>query len=64
MTADFQVVPFGTRPDAGAHPATFVIEDGVPGLHQTADSPTPGSVATLRPDDLGAATVHQETVRP
>jgi alkaline phosphatase D len=65
MTADFQVVPFVTRPGAPVHTrATFVIEDGMPGLHQTADNPTPGSVATLRPEDLGTLTVIQETVRP
>jgi alkaline phosphatase D len=65
MTADFRVVPYVTQPGAPVHTrATFVIEDGVPGLHQTADNPTPGSAARLSADDLGAATVHQETARP
>ena len=70
LTADFQVVPYVTRPGAPVHTrATFVIEDRVPGLQQTADNPTPGSAATvrsgdLRTGDLGAATVHQETARP
>jgi alkaline phosphatase D len=65
MTADFQVVPYVTRPGAPVHTrATFVVEDRVPGLHQTADNPTPGPVSTLSADDLGAATVHQETARP
>ncbi|HEX8348137.1 MAG TPA: alkaline phosphatase D family protein, partial [Actinoplanes sp.] len=38
LTADFQVVPFVTRPGAPVHTrATFVVEDRVPGLHQVAD---------------------------
>jgi alkaline phosphatase D len=67
MTADFQVVPYVTTPGAPIHTrATFVIEDRVPGLHQTADAPTPGGpAATLRSaGDLGAETVRQETERP
>ncbi len=65
MTADLRVVPFVTRPDAPVHTrATFVIEDRVPGLHQTADSPTPGSSSVRRVGDLGEATVQQETDRP
>jgi alkaline phosphatase D len=65
MTADFRVVPFVTRPGAPVHTrATFVVEDGVPGLNQTADNPTPGPAATLSAEDLSAATVHQETARP
>jgi alkaline phosphatase D len=66
MTADFRVVPYVTRPGAPIHTrATFVIEDRVPGLHQTADSPTPGGPpAALRTADLGEATVRQETQRP
>ncbi|MGX6604678.1 alkaline phosphatase D family protein [Micromonosporaceae bacterium Da 78-11] len=66
MTADFRVLPYVTTPGAPAHTrATFVIEDRVPGLHQTADSPTPGAPPTaLRATDLGEATVRQETDRP
>jgi alkaline phosphatase D len=65
MTADFQVVSFVTRPDAPVHTrATFVIEDGVPGLHQTADYPTPDAQSTLQAGDLGEATVRQETDGP
>jgi alkaline phosphatase D len=65
LTADFRVVPYVTRPGAPVHTrASFVIEDRVPGLHQTADDPTPGSVVTRRAGDLGEATVHQETERP
>ncbi len=65
LTADFQVVPYVTRPGAPVHTrATFVIEDRVPSLHQIADRPTPGSVAARRAGDLGEATVHQETERP
>ncbi|UQU65026.1 alkaline phosphatase D family protein [Couchioplanes caeruleus] len=66
LTADFRVVPYVSRAGAPAHTrATFVIEDRVPGLHQTADDPTPGgSTSALRAGDLGAATVRQETERP
>ncbi|MFI5936165.1 alkaline phosphatase D family protein [Actinoplanes sp. NPDC051494] len=66
LTADFRVLPYVTRPGAPAHTrATFVIEDRVPGLQQLADTPTPGgAVSSLRSDDLGAATVRQETERP
>lgn len=65
LTADFQVLPYVTRPGAAVHTrATFVIEDRVPGLHQLTDNPTPGGSAALRAGDLGAATVQQETERP
>jgi alkaline phosphatase D len=67
LTADFRVVPYVSRPDAPAHTrATFVIEDRVPGLHQTADNPTPGGTTSVRRtgEDLGSATVRQETERP
>ncbi len=66
MTVDFRVVPYVTTPGAPIHTrATFVIEDRVPGLHQTADSPTPaGPPATMRAGDLGGDTVRQETLRP
>ncbi|WP_305788427.1 alkaline phosphatase D family protein [Symbioplanes lichenis] len=66
LTADFRVLPYVTSPGAAAHTrATFVIEDRVPGLHQTADNPTPGApAATMRAGDLGSATVRQETERP
>jgi alkaline phosphatase D len=65
MAVDFQVLPYVTRPGAPAHTrASFVIEDRVPGLHQVADSPTPGGTSALRTGDLGEATVRQETERP
>ena len=65
LTADFQVVPYVTRPGAPVHTrATFLIEDRVPGLQRIADNPTPGSPSTLATDDLGEATVRQETERP
>ncbi|GAA2494885.1 alkaline phosphatase D family protein [Winogradskya humida] len=66
LTADFRVLPYVTRPDAPVHTrATFVVEDRVPGLNQTADNPTPGAAATaLKAGDLGAETVRQETERP
>jgi alkaline phosphatase D len=65
FTADFRVVPYVTRPDAPAHTrATFVIEDQKPGLHQTADNPTPAPAATLRTPAAAPDTVRQETDRP
>ncbi|MCA2212676.1 alkaline phosphatase D family protein [Jidongwangia harbinensis] len=65
FTADFRVVPYVTRPDAPAHTrATFVIEDRVPGLHQTADQPTPAAPSTLRAPSSAPDTVRQETDRP
>ncbi|WP_238016983.1 alkaline phosphatase D family protein [Dactylosporangium sp. AC04546] len=40
LTADFRVVPVVSAPGAAAHTrATFVIEDRVPGVHQTYDRP-------------------------
>jgi alkaline phosphatase D len=40
LKADFKVVPFVTTPGAPVHTrATFVIDDGVPGVHQTYDRP-------------------------
>jgi len=40
MAAEFRVVPYVDRPGAPAHTrASFVIEDRVPGLHQTYDRP-------------------------
>jgi hypothetical protein len=40
LTADFVVVPYVDRPGAPAYRrASFAIEDGVPGLHQTYDRP-------------------------
>ncbi|MCM4077582.1 alkaline phosphatase D family protein [Paractinoplanes hotanensis] len=63
LTADFRVVPFVTTPGAPVHTrATFVIEDRVAGLQQTADNPTPSALRTA--SDLGAETVRQETERP
>ncbi|WP_117215470.1 alkaline phosphatase D family protein [Allorhizocola rhizosphaerae] len=40
LKADFKVVPFVTTPGAPAYTrASFVVDDGVPGLHQTYDRP-------------------------
>jgi alkaline phosphatase D len=67
LTADFRVLPFVSIPGAEAHTrATFVIEDRVPGLQQTADAPTPVSRTAATPPsaDPGAATVRDETERP
>ncbi|MBL7259014.1 alkaline phosphatase D family protein [Paractinoplanes lichenicola] len=61
LTADFRVLPYVTTPGAPVHTrATFVVEDRVPGLHQTADNPTPSVLAAGALID----TVEQETVRP
>ncbi|MBM2619875.1 alkaline phosphatase D family protein [Actinoplanes sp. LDG1-06] len=61
LTADFRVVPYVTTPGAPVHTrATFVVEDRRPGLHQTADNPTPSLMAAVDPAD----TVAQETLRP
>ncbi|MEV4407397.1 hypothetical protein AB0J66_34950 [Actinoplanes sp. NPDC049598] len=59
MTADFRVVPYVTTPGAPVRTrATFVIEDRVPGLHQTASAPSPSSPS---PRSIGAEdTVRQE----
>jgi alkaline phosphatase D len=60
LTADFQVVPYVTTPGAPVHTrATFVVEDRVPGLHQTAGSPTPGPAARTAAPAID--TVGQET---
>ncbi|GIE96501.1 alkaline phosphatase D family protein [Paractinoplanes rishiriensis] len=64
LTADFRVLPFVTTPGAAAHTrATFVIEDRVAALHQTADNPTP-AVAAARSAPAAADTVRLETERP
>ncbi|MDG4840864.1 hypothetical protein O7631_30430 [Micromonospora sp. WMMD967] len=57
------------RPDGPGAPAytraSFVIEDRVPGLHQTADNPLPSALRGAPPSvDPGRQTVEQETARP
>ncbi|HYN94776.1 MAG TPA: alkaline phosphatase D family protein, partial [Pilimelia sp.] len=67
LSADFTVLPYVSTPGAPAHRrATFVVEDRVPGLHQTYDRPLdPAPLArTAAPADLGQATVNAETSRP
>jgi alkaline phosphatase D len=65
LSADFQVVPYVTRPGAPVYTrASFVVEDRVPGLHQTYDRPIDPAVSALRVEDPAAATVRQETERP
>ncbi|MEV4823011.1 alkaline phosphatase D family protein [Micromonospora sp. NPDC049274] len=66
LSADFDVLPYVSRPDAPAYTrASFVIEDRVPGLHQTADNPVPSAARSAAPSaDPGQQTVQQETVRP
>ncbi|MEV4483441.1 alkaline phosphatase D family protein [Micromonospora coxensis] len=68
LSADFDVLPYVSRPDAPAYTrATFVIEDRVPGLHQTYDRP-PAAARTFGADpdpaDLTRQTVDSETTRP
>ncbi|GAB3181760.1 alkaline phosphatase D [Micromonospora palomenae] len=65
LTADFAVLPYVSRPDAPAYTrASFVIEDRVPGLHQTYDRP-PAPTARLAPGiDQDRYTVETETSRP
>ncbi|MGQ5262364.1 alkaline phosphatase D family protein [Micromonospora sp. ZYX-F-536] len=67
LAADFDVLPYVSRPGAPAYTrASFVIEDRVPGLHQTADNPVPSAArtATDAGADEGRRTVERETVRP
>ncbi|WIM96505.1 alkaline phosphatase D family protein [Actinoplanes oblitus] len=66
LTADFVVLPYVSTPGAPAHTrASFAIEDRVPGLTKIADNPTPAaSLRSKVAQDLGEATVRQETERP
>ncbi|WP_278045656.1 alkaline phosphatase D family protein [Micromonospora kangleipakensis] len=68
LAADFVVLPYVSRPDAPAYTrASFVIEDRVPGLHQTYDhppAPTARSLSTEADGDAGRDTVEAETARP
>ncbi|RKN50986.1 alkaline phosphatase D family protein [Micromonospora endolithica] len=68
LAADFAVLPYVTRPDAPAYTrASFVIEDRVPGLHQTYDRPPAASARATETEtgpELGESTVERETVRP
>ncbi|WP_431918066.1 alkaline phosphatase D family protein [Micromonospora wenchangensis] len=60
LSADFMVLPYVTRAGAPAYPrASFVVEDRVPGLHQTYDRPP--STARVRPVDRDRYTVETET---
>ncbi|MFY1703559.1 alkaline phosphatase D family protein [Micromonospora sp. WMMA1923] len=67
LAADFEVLPYVSRPGAPVHTrASFVVEDRVPGLHQTYDRPVDPSAAARRVDPAEAArqTVQSETLRP
>ncbi|MET8311502.1 alkaline phosphatase D family protein [Micromonospora sp. NPDC005173] len=67
LAADFDVLPYVSQPGAPAYTrASFVIEDRVPGLHQTADTPVPSAarMATDAGADEGRRTVERETTRP
>ncbi|GHJ11993.1 hypothetical protein TPA0907_63600 [Micromonospora humidisoli] len=60
LSADFMVLPYVSRAGAPAYPrASFVVEDRVPGLHQTYDRPP--STARVRPVDRDRYTVETET---
>ncbi|MET8337934.1 alkaline phosphatase D family protein [Streptosporangium canum] len=61
LTADFKVLPQVTQAGAAAHTkATFVIEDGVPGVQQTYLRPLDPSVSRM--PEVPAAEQIQETV--
>ncbi|WP_328344086.1 alkaline phosphatase D family protein [Micromonospora sp. NBC_00421] len=62
LTADFMVLPYVSRAGAPAYArASFVVEDRVPGLHQTYDRP-PTTARTLPPQvDRDRYTVETET---
>ncbi|MFC6575205.1 alkaline phosphatase D family protein [Planomonospora parontospora] len=65
LTADFKVVPRVTRAGAAAYTrATFVIEDGIPGLRRTYLRPPDPSAARTPETDLIRETVDRETLRP
>ena len=66
MDADFRCVRRVSEPGAPAFTrASFTIEDGRPGLNQTADN-APTTLRGVRPDPdaVGDATVRRETARP
>jgi alkaline phosphatase D len=65
MTADFRVLPYVNTPGAPAHTrATFVIEDRVPGLHQTADTPTPTPAPTAGAASTGPTSTGPTSAGP
>lgn len=69
MTVDFRVVNRVSSPDAPARTrATYVVEDGRPGLNLVADRPLPGTLsrAPQGPSDaqLQRDTIELETERP
>ncbi|BCJ60964.1 alkaline phosphatase D family protein [Micromonospora endophytica] len=65
LAADFDVLPFVSRPDAEAHTrARFVIEDRLPGLHLTRDNPLSAGRTSTSPADVDQQTVEAETRRP
>jgi alkaline phosphatase D len=66
MRGDYQVVPYVSQP--GATPftrASFVTQDGEPGLHQVADNPTAVRAASApdTPQEWIDYTVYEETKR-
>ncbi|MFY0406797.1 alkaline phosphatase D family protein [Solicola sp. PLA-1-18] len=71
LTADFRSLPYVSTPGAEAFTrATFVVEDGVKGLQQTADNPLPVASGRLRAQDtrsdeeITRETIAWETARP
>ncbi|WFE67219.1 alkaline phosphatase D family protein [Micromonospora sp. WMMD714] len=62
LSADFMVLPYVSRPGAPAYPrASFVVEDRVPGLHQTYDRPPTTARALPSGVDRDRYTVETET---
>ncbi|GAA3745516.1 alkaline phosphatase D family protein [Plantactinospora mayteni] len=66
LRADFKVLPHVTTAGAPAYTrASFVVEDRVPGLHQTYDRPVDPATATARSlVDQAAETAARENLRP
>ncbi|AVT33585.1 alkaline phosphatase [Plantactinospora sp. BC1] len=66
LRADFKVLPQVSTPGAEAYTrASFVVEDRVPGLHQTYDRPVDPATATARSlVDQAAETAARENLRP
>ncbi|MGH3656628.1 MAG: alkaline phosphatase D family protein [Micromonosporaceae bacterium] len=65
MSAYFTVLPHVTTPGAESYTrATFVIEDGEPGLHKTYDRPVDPGVSAAPDSDQDRETVRRETERP
>ena len=61
MTTDFRCVPVVTTPDAAAFTrATYVVEDGVPGLQEVAANPRRTRNAVPSDEQIIADTIEAE----